>query len=274
MSSMLQTIGSKCTDTTKAVFRKLSVSLRDYPDFIIIGAMKAGTTSLFSYLSQHYQLKSSFAKELHYFDSPNYKENSHHWYLTRFPVKSSDIQTFEASPRYILNPDVPERIHKTIPGVKLIAILRNPVERAISHYFHMVRNGIEELSLIDALKAEEGRLEYALKNRDYLEARYVNYSYKLRGHYAEQIEAYYKHFDKEDILILNMADLREDTHGTLKQIYDYVGVDNSVVIEDLKPRNVSKNKKAVDEEVYEYLNDYFSDHNQKLYQLVNKDFGW
>ncbi len=270
MSTTLQRIGRKST----TILRRLSVAKREYPDFIIIGAMKAGTTSLFSYLNQHYQLKSSVVKEVHYFDSPNYKETNHHWYRARFPIVSNGIKTFEASPRYLLNPDVPERIHKTIPGVKLIAILRNPVERAISHYYHMKTGGREKLNLMEALEAEEERLEYAHKNRDYLDERYVSFSYKLRGHYAEQLEAYYQYFSKDQLLILNTKQLREDVHGTLKKIYDFVGVDPDVVIDDVKPRHVSKAKKHVDDEVSDYLNNYYTAHNQKLYALLDKDFGW
>ena len=270
MSTPLQRLGAKGI----AAFRRLTVWNRRLPDFIIIGAMKAGTTSLFSYLNQHYQLKSSIVKEVHYFDSPNYRENNHAWYRARFPIVSNELKTYEAPPRYIVNPDVPERIHKAIPDVKLIAILRNPVERAISHHNHMFIGGKEELGLMEALEAEEGRLEYALKNRDYLEANYVTYSYKLRGHYAEQLEAYYKHFSKEQILVLSMQQLREDVQGTLKEIYDFVGIDNSVVIEDVKPRHVAKSKESVDDKVYDYLNNYYSEHNQRLYELLNKDFNW
>lgn len=270
MSTPLQRMGAKGI----AGFRRLTVWKRRLPDFIIIGAMKAGTTSLFSYLNQHHQLKSSVYKELHYFDSPNYRENNHRWHRARFPIVSNEILTYEASPRYIFNPLVPERIHKFNPDVKLIAILRNPVERAISHYNHMKRGGRETLGLMEALKVEEERLEYAHKNQDYLDPNYVTFSYKLRGHYAEQIEAYYKHFSKDQILILSMKQLREDVHGTLKEIFDFVGVDNSVVIEDVKPRHVAETKKKVDDEVYDYLNNYYSEPNQRLYDLLNKDFNW
>jgi hypothetical protein len=96
----------------------------------------------------------------------------------------------------------------------------------------------------------------------------------LRGHYAEQLEAYYKHFSKEQILVLSMQQLREDVQGTLKEIYDFVGIDNSVVIEDVKPRHVAKSKESVDDKVYDYLNNYYSEHNQRLYELLNKDFNW
>jgi len=131
------------------------------PDFIIIGVQRGGTTSLYKYMTKHPKIIPALKKEIHFFDNKFGKGLS--WYESQFMQnpffcllkrkrKSEDTITGEASPYYIYHPHVPKRISKILPNVKLIAILRNPIERAFSHYNHEVRLGAEKLSFEDALK--------------------------------------------------------------------------------------------------------------------------
>src|SRR5690606_33886153 len=124
-------------------YRILTWKKRALPDFIIVGAQKAGTTSLFHYLSEHPQIISPYKKEVHYFDGGLNPEidtfkKGEKWYRSNFPrkPKSKSIKTFEASPLYLFNPLAPQRIKDLLPNVKLIILLRDPVERAISQYHH------------------------------------------------------------------------------------------------------------------------------------------
>lgn len=118
--------------------------------------MKCGTTSLFYYLAQHPQLIPSATKEVHFFDGRVSLENDTWalglpWYRAHFPLKISmgdGKKAFEASPSYLFHPWAPERIHATLPNVKLIALLRNPAKRAVSHYLHERRKGRETLPLM------------------------------------------------------------------------------------------------------------------------------
>lgn len=262
-------------------FRQRTWRYRALPDFIIIGAQKAGTTSLFAYLEQHPQILPSYKKELEYFDGGKYSVDlfakGEGWYRAHFPLKTfmgHDKKTFEASPSYIFNPNAPKRIFDRIPDVKMILLLRNPTERAISQYFHMKRLHAEELPLMEALMEEENRLAPILKNKDYNTRKFDFWTYKMRGKYEEQIQRYLKYFPREQILIIDSDELYQKPKETLEQIYAFVGVDNKYIIKDLKPRNVSTNRNRVDPKVFEYLNDFFHPYNQKLYDLIGKKYDW
>ncbi len=263
-------------------YRRLTWRRRTYPSVIIIGAQKSGTSSLFAYLGQHPMLIPSNVKEVHFFDGgldPNVDnfEKGTSWYRAHFPPRqqiTDDCRSFEASPLYMFNPLASERIHNLLPSVKLIALVRNPTERAISHYFHEKRLGWESLSIEDALRAEEERLELAIRNMEYRSVEYVHHSYKSRGRYAEQLVRYYSRFPRDQILVLRSEDLFGNPASTLEMIYDFVDVDNRFKNADLEPWNVGKNRSDVDASIYEYLDDYFRPHNQKLYDLVGQNMGW
>ena len=143
---------------------------RALPDFIIIGAQKCGTTTLFDLLEQHPLLAPSYKKEIHYFDGgldpriDTFKKGLS-WYRGHFPLKSGKL-TFEASPLYLFNSLCAERIKRAVPDVKLIVLLRNPTDRAISHYFHSLRAGDERLGIAEALKSEERRLERLIQEKN------------------------------------------------------------------------------------------------------------
>jgi hypothetical protein len=263
-------------------YRQATWSKRAFPSFIIIGAQKSGTTSLFFYLSQHPQITPSCKKEVHFFDggiNPNVDNfnKGEPWYRSHFPLKrniSNNQKVFEASPLYIFNPLSPGRISELTPEVKLIAVLRNPVERAISHYFHEKRNGRELLPIMKALQSEEERLSPVIKNQDYKSAIFREQSYKTRGLYHEQLKRYSNYFPMSNILVLNSDTFFTQPNDTLRRVFEFVGVDTEFTIDNLKPHNVGKNRTKVDPDVYEYLEDYFRPHNQELYELIKENYGW
>lgn len=255
--------------------RKSTSKSRCLPDFIIIGAMKSGTSSLFHYLAQHPQVFSSFHKEPHYFD--NHYDKGEQWYRAHFPLTremSPDSKTGEASPLYIFNPLVANRIHQLVPNAKLIAILRNPVDRAISHYFHVVRNKRERLPMMEAFQSEDKRLQPALQDKDYRNPAFIRFSYKRRGLYREQLERYWQRFSKEQLLILNSEAFFENPEQVLRKVFRFLGIDEKFEVADLKPRNVASNRTDVDAEVYEYLQDYFEPHNEELFAELGERFPW
>ena len=139
---------------------RLSYPWRKLPDFLIVGVMKGGTTSLFRYLVRHPQVLPPFRKEIKYFDC-NYI-NGQNWYQAHFPLKKKFVGgsklTGEATPYYIFHPQAPMRIAEALPEAKIIILLRNPIDRAYSHYQHMVRVGREPLSFEEAIAAEPERL--------------------------------------------------------------------------------------------------------------------
>ena len=179
---------------------------RGLPDFIIIGAMKSGTSTLFDWLLQHPEIIGSHKKEVHFFDR-HYREGER-WYRAHFPYACNVRQgsvTGEASPFYLLGPPIAGRIHTLIPDVRLIAILRNPVDRAISHYFHSTRSGKESLPIMEALAVEDARTasawDRALQGDCRFDRQLTWFSYQKRGLYLEQLQRYWQVFRKENIYI-------------------------------------------------------------------------
>ena len=263
-------------------YRQFTAAGRALPSFIIIGTQKGGTTSLFHYLSQHPQLLPSYRKEVHYFDGGLKPKRDNfalgeRWYRSNFPLRRhmrADQQAFEASPLYLFHPLAPQRIHDLLPDAKLILLLREPTERALSHYFHQSRKGRESLPVTEALQGEEARLAPVLAEHHYKHQNFMHFSYKLRGHYAEQIRRYQALFPAENLLILGSEQFFADPHAALKRVFEFVGVDGSFQVPNLQARNVGSNRKSVQADVYQYLKDYFEPHNEELYQLLGERFGW
>jgi len=263
-------------------YRQRTAPFRALPDFIIIGAQKSGTTSLYHYLKQHPQISPAIRKEVHFFDGGLRPEvdtfaKGAAWHRAHFPLRRKlghDVKVFEASPLYMFHPLAPDRIASIIPDVKLIAVLRDPVERAISHYGHEKRKGRESLPILEAMMAEESRLEGALREKNYKSHEFIHFSYKARGRYAEQLLRYCNRFPAENILILQNRDLLLRTRETLCSVFKFLGVNPSHKITDLTPRNTAPERIEIEQDVVEYLRAYFVPHNQKLCDVIGQDPGW
>lgn len=194
------------------------------PDFVIIGAQKGGTTALFQMLAQHPDVSPSVVKEVHFFDL-NY-DRGEAWYRRHFRENTA-LRTGEASPYYLFHPEAPGRLQAMLPSAQLIVILRDPVERALSHYFHSVRRGYEILPLLEALEAEESRLAgEAAKltppgGRSY---NHQHFSYVARSRYPEQIERWRALFPDRQILLMSNRDLRHNADPTFGRVCDFLGI--------------------------------------------------
>ncbi|MEW6078822.1 MAG: sulfotransferase domain-containing protein [Thermodesulfobacteriota bacterium] len=259
----------------KKAFRYATAGFRALPDFIIIGAMKAGTTSLFSALTQHPKIIRSHTKETHFFNSHYHR--GLYWYRSNFPFArrlAGGGKTGEATPQYIYHELVPERIHQTLPEVKLIAMLRNPTERTISQYFHEVRKGREDLPMMKAFRAEEERLAGVLRKDDFANPLYIHASYKKRGVYHEQIRRFLRYFPREQLLVLDSDEFFADPAGSIKPVFQFLEVDEAFPVDGIEHKNIGWNRTRVEPEVYEYLNDYFAPHNRELYSLLGRSFPW
>ncbi|WP_293335484.1 sulfotransferase domain-containing protein [Microcoleus sp. CAWBG58] len=246
------------------------------PDFIIIGVQKGGTTSLYNYLIQHPQIAPAAQKEIHYFDL-NF-DKSPDWYYSQFPQIQSGEQllTGEASPYYIFHPRVAQRIHDLCPKVKIIALLRNPVERAISHYHYYIKIGYESLSLESAIAQEperlKGEIEKILASPTYESYNHRHYTYLSRGIYADQLPAWMQLFPKSQLLILKSEDLYVNPCGTYNSVLKFLGLPPHE-LETYEKYN-SNQYPPVSETVYEQLRAYYRSPNQRLAQLCDRDFGW
>lgn len=212
------------------------------PNFLIIGAAKGGTTSLYYYLNQHPQIFMSPVKEPRFFAlegenldfrSPDelFVENSvtsFEEYCSLFQEVKNEIAIGEASPLYLYSDKAPLKIKRYIPDVKLIAILRDPVQRAYSSYMHYVREGYETLPFAESLQAEEKRIQ---ENWVYM------WHFKKCGFYCEQLKRYFDVFDKKQIKVYLYEDL-SNTPKFLKDVFDFLEVD-STFAPDLSVLNAS-----------------------------------
>lgn len=263
-------------------YRIATAPKRCLPHFLIIGSQKSGTTSLYSYLRRHPQIVPAFKKEVHFFDGglkPNEDsyEKGVQWYQSHFPLRSkvkANQLTFEASPLYMFNPLAPQRIKSKIPNVKLIAILRNPTERAISHYFHECRKQRESLPIDEAMRVEEVRLQRTLETKDYKNSVFMHRSYKARGRYYEQLQRYLSIFPKEQMLMMSAEDLFERPEICMQQVFEFVGVEPDSKLANFKPKNVGGNRSYIPKHVYDYLDNYFKIPNQDLFNMLGKNYHW
>jgi hypothetical protein len=269
---------------TRHFFRSVVGPLRLLPDFIIIGAQKCGTTTLYNILSDHPNILAATKKEVHFFDGRFTKGMN--WYRGHFPLKLTrdrlsqslrqPVLTGEASPLYLFHPLAPERIKIVLPGVKMIVILRNPVDRAYSHYQRERRDGFESLSFEEALAHEDERMageqEKMLTpgiNRSY---NFSHYSYKARGLYADQLRLWFSLFPREQFLILRNEDLSANPEETFERVYQFLGIPswfpkkymrhNTAEYEMMKPETRAQ------------LIEYFKPHNRELSALLGSEMNW
>ena len=217
--------------------RELSATARVRPSFLIIGALKGGTTSLHRYLSDHPAVYCSGRKEVHYF-SLTYPLGER-WYLSHFPLKTRAAATRlrhgarlavgEATPAYLFDPRSPGRVHAFDPRMKLIVVLRDPVERAYSH-FQMERETRDEArSFEDALDWELAELEPELE-RWIADHAYESplplfgRSYVARGRYADHLERWLALFPREQLLVLMSDELLDEPASALSKVERFLGV--------------------------------------------------
>lgn len=173
------------------------------PDFLCLGAQKAGTTSLHHHLCQHPGIFLPQKKELHYFSLSYHR--STRWYAGHFSGARPDQLIGEVTPYYLFHPHAPEWIARLLPQVRLIVLLRDPVERALSGYFHSRRLGHESLALEPAFAAEPGRLADAESHLARPGARHPAHqhqSYLSRSRYEVQLNRYLARFPANRLLIL------------------------------------------------------------------------
>lgn len=267
---------------------------RMLPDFLIIGAAKSGTTTLYGALAEHpfvtpctttdpHFLKT---KEVHFFDYSYYRGQD--WYRSHFPLERDNeaferqhgrrFLTGEASPSYISHLWAPARICNQVAGVKLIAVLRNPIDRAYSQFQMSRKEGVEPLeSFEDAVDREEERLrpeiEQMSRSPHYNSWNFGCWSYLARSRYAEQLERWLTLFPREQLLVLKAEDLFEQPQRVLDAVHEFL------ILPEHRYANVPQlNPGAYDAPISAgtraRLGEYFRPHNDRLYELVGFDFGW
>lgn len=251
-------------------YRIATSKWRTLPDFIIIGTQKGGTTSLFYYLMQHPELTMSHKKEIYFFNL--FFDKGLAWYKSHFPFRANTKITGEATPSYIYHPKAAGRVKSILPDVKLIVLLRNPIDRAYSGYAMGLRRKTDtadtfEIAIereLEALKNQNNTDEYTFEKHElyYLE----------RGKYYSQLLPWLEHFASEQLLFIKSENFFQNPEKELIKVYEYLNI-STILPKDLSKKNTGKYDKISPETVHR-LEAYFREENEQLTNLLGKEFEW
>lgn len=219
----------------------LTSPLRGLPDFMIIGGKRCGTTSMHDYISRHPLVAPLFPraqkiKGVHFFDTNYHRGGA--WYRSHFPSrpylsrlgKEHGVRAIsgEASPYYLFHPHAARRARADVPDAKLVVLVRNPVDRAYSHYRERVRHGAEDLSFERALDEEEERVageeDRMLADETYNSWPHENLSYFQQGRYARALERWFDEFPRERFLFLISEDVFDDPEAAYRKLTAFLGL--------------------------------------------------
>ena len=255
--------------------------LRVLPDFIIIGSMKCGTTSLYYDICEHPCASPAAYDEIGFFDS-----NFHlglNWYRSMFPTKRriEDIRrkegvaiTGEDTPFYFWNPVAAKRIQKLLPNIKLITILRNPIDRAYSEYQDLVSSESNSPSFETFIENEINtrRKDSSLITEENFEIFNQKNSYLLKGIYVDQLKIWAGLFPKEQIFTLSTENLNSEPITALESVFQYLN------LPDYKIKNIQRQKQKkyvpMNSQTRKILIEFFKPQNERLFKFIGKKFDW
>ena len=260
-----------------------TAGLRMEPGFILIGAQRCGTTSLFRALAAHPQvMPPTFRKGVNYFDLNYYRGAQ--WYRAHFPVAGIARRraehhgapvAFEASGYYLYHPQAMERLGHDLPGVKLVAMLRDPVERAFSAHKHELARGYEHEGFERALALEDGRLagevERICAEPGYESFAHRHYSYCHRGQYAEQLDRVFEFFPRAQVHVIDSAGYFSQPAREYGQLLEFLG------LTPFEPRFAAANARPgppLDAKGRRMLEEHFAPHDERLAKLLGRPPGW
>jgi hypothetical protein len=270
--------------TAVTLARRLSVPVaeatadrRMLPAFLIVGAQRAGTTSLYRYLAEHPDVASVRlgGKGVHWFDM--HRGRSRRWYRSHFPIERPGRRTItgEGSPYYMFHPTAPDDIRRELPEVRVVAILRDPVVRAHSHWAHETARGFETLAFGAALDAEEQRLageeERIREDPTYLSFAHQHHSYVARGRYADQVDRLLATFGADRVLVLPSAQLFERPGDAYARTLAFLGLSPHEATYD---RYNARSYPKMDPGVLRMLRERFEDSDRRVVERLGADFDW
>ena len=257
--------------------------IRVIPDFLVIGAKRCGTTSLYQHLSEHPCISRSPRDNIGFFN-----ENYHlgiNWYKSLFPTvfykkkmesKNKHCLFFDVTSTYMEEELTAKNVYEVNPNQKIIVILRIPVDRAYSHYHVNVKEKSEKRSFEDAIFEEMNRIKSERiiqnKNKNLRVFTPNNIHYLKKGFYALQLKSWFKIFPREQILVLSTEEFQEDQNLIYKKIFDFLNIPN------MKIKSTEKMEKGnyipMKHDTRNLLLDYFRQCNHELFELINSEFDW
>ena len=263
---------------------RLTSRWRPLPQTLLIGGQRCGTTFLFYALADHPGVARPVSKEVGYFTHHWRRDDA--WYRGHFPLQPRagtalgrrPAVTLDATPYYLFHPRAAARAASVVPEAKLLVLLRDPVERAYSHYWHSVHRGWEELDFADALAAEEERLagETArlLTDPDCVSVPHRVHSYLARGRYAEQLAEWLRHFPREQLFVARSEDFFGDPARWYGEIASFLGLPawrpDFAAARRAASTLASPRHLPMPKAVRAQLQDYYRDDNAALAELL----GW
>lgn len=257
--------------------------MRMLPSFAIVGGQRCGTNSLYEYLLAHPRIARALPiPEVHFFDL-NF-DRGLSWYRGHFPTgvnaaltkSKPGLITGESSPYYMFHPHAPKRMAETLPDIKLFVMLRNPVDRAYSHYAHERTRGHERLSFEEAVAREPERLEREVERMlgdpNYQSFNHQHFSYLSRGVYHEQLEILFSLFSRGNVCVVFSEQLFDDPATVHAQAVRFLGLPPSPPIEYRK-HNPGRYT-GMSSETRARLTEHFSGSNARLYHLLGSRPRW
>jgi len=256
------------------------------PDYLILGAQKSGTNSLYWYLLQHPSVDPAITKEIRFFDK--YYDRGLNWYSVCFPFKfhkffAKNLQgknfiTGEATERYLDHPLSPQRVKKNLPNAKFIILLRNPIDRAYSHYNMRFNARKEILSFEDAIEQEiertQGEFKKMQNDENYYSRDYFHHSYLDRGIYVKKIKRWMDVFPKEQFLIIQSEEFLKHKSEFYNNVLKFLNL-TPWELSDYKEIGLAKYKQPkMREDTRKKLVEFFKPHNKKLYEFLGRNFDW
>ena len=276
---MLERISKK----SRIIRHRLTGFIRVLPDFLIIGVPRAGTTSLYNYMINHPSIKPPLWKEIGFFNEHYTKDIT--WYKSHFPsvllkyyiekLKKKKFLTGEASPDYLFHPLAPRRIFEMIPKVKMIILLRNPIDRAWSHYWQSIRKNRETLSFEEAIRKqmkveqETNREKVSQKN---------NYGANLNqyistGIYPPRIKKYMEIFPKEQFLIIKSEDLYDNPQSVLNRISEFLDIPKWNK-NNYNKYQYNSDQPKMEKDLRKQLLEFYQPYNERLNKFLGVNFSW
>lgn len=258
---------------------------RVLPDVVLAGVQRSGTTAIFEAL---YRLpmveRPRRGKGSHYF-SYNY-HRGWKWFQSQFPTRrwadrvedqtGHPLFCFDACPYYLFHPFAVERMAQALPDVKVMVTLRDPVRRAESHYHHSVSHGNEDLPFVEALAAEADRLagedERMQADWTYWSHSHEHHSYVSKGMYAEQLERLFRHYPREQVLVLSSEQFFAEPDAVLSRVTDWLDLP-SVSLSGRDDRNGHAYQK-MDQDMRDRLIDIYREPNERLFDLLGERYDW
>ena len=254
------------------------------PNFLIIGAAKCGTSSLYDHLMEHPFVGKSLTKQIHFFD--RYYDRQVFWYRVCFPflwekffvekIKRQKFSTGEATVHYMTHPLAAQRAHSIVPNAKIIVMLRNPIDRAYSHYNMEKANNKETLSFDDAIDNEskrlQGEFEEMLNNQNNSGRNYPHRAYVKSGEYIDQIKRWHKYYPKENFLYINSEEFSKNPSRVYSEVLSFLQLSSFKLSHYKKIRK--REYEQMNSSTREKLKNHFSPFNKQLYEYLGIDFGW